>query len=742
MLENNPKHNFTIGIIDDVTNLSLPEYAFDLENKAIETIIYGFGSDGMVSASKDLLKIIHKTNESYVQGYFEYDSKKSGGVTISHLRVGDNPINEPYYVTHPSFVVVTKDIYFRMFDLLDNIKKEGILLINSSKDEQELLKLLPSKIKNIIKERNIKVYYIDAEKIASSHNLKGKISKIMEYLILNIMKIKNCKQSIENGIRISFKTKGEEVINNNIFAIADSLDNLNTLTIENVYEENTVKIINEDVIDLINRRHGYDIPVSKLLPFANGAFPNNTSKYEKRNISNLVPIWQKENCIQCGMCSLVCPHAVIRSILTDNDNGGIPLINSDNLRYQVKIIEADCTGCGLCVNICPGKMKQKALSMHTKINKDGIDFDKYPKLNHNVLKETIKGSQLETPLFAFSGACAGCGETPYIKLLTQIIGEKLVIANATGCSSIYGGSTPSSPYSIPWANSLFEDNAEFALGIYLSYEQKKHQIEHIMKESINSVDKDVQSLFKIWLDNQNDYQVTLNVKNSLSNKLIPNELKNLMDYIPARSVWAIGGDGWAYDIGYGGLDHTLHLNKNLKILVLDTEVYSNTGGQASKSSKMGSVAEFTNFGKRTIKKDLFKIATCIPNCYVASISLGANMQQAIKALNEAEKHDGPAIVIAYCPCIEQGIKTGMSTSIQEEKLSVECGYNILMRYDGQLHLDSKEPNFDKYDEFLDNEVRYNALKIKNPELAKKLLTVQKENAIKRYAMYKKISSSN
>ena len=376
--------------------------------------------------------------------------------------------------------------------------------------------------------------------------------------------------------------------------------------------------------------------------------------------------------------------------------------------------------------------------MIEKVEKTNIDFETIKSINP-LPKTTIKGVALERPLFAYSGACAGCGETPYIKLLTQLLGDKLVIANATGCSSIYGGSTPSTPYSIPWANSLFEDNAEFALGIHISYKQKRNRIRHIMKETIDSVDEEIKELFTSWLENENNFEITKNIKNKLENKLIPKELKDLIDYVPARTIWAIGGDGWAYDIGYGGLDHVLHSNENIKVLVLDTEVYSNTGGQASKSTKLGAVAEFANFGKRTAKKDLFKIASCIPNCYVASISLGSNMMQAIKAFNEAEAHDGPAIIIAYSPCIEQGIKTGMTTSSEEQKLAVDCGYTILMRYDGTYHIDSKEPDFTKYETFLNNEVRFNALKIKDEKLAQELFEEQKENAIKRYEYYKKIS---
>ena len=737
MLEENLKDNFTIGINDDVTNLSLKEEHIEIENNNKEIKVVGFGSDGMVSASKDLLKILHAKKDLYVQGYFEYDSKKSGGVTISHLRYGSDKINEPYYVTHPEITVVTKDIYFRMFDIISNLKENGTLLINTIKNEEELLKLLPTKVKNTIFKKNIKVYYIDAENIASKNNLKGKISKIMEVLILNLLHVEDATSMLEESIKKAFATKGEDIVNNNILAMHEAISNLKELKVTHEYDE-TISIVDDSIINMINERRGNEIPVSKLMDFACGRFPGSTTNNEKRNISNIVPRWIKENCIECGMCVLACPHAVNRAIANESDADGIPFIGKDGLKYSIKISEKDCTGCGVCASVCPGKMGKKALEMVEKTEKVGIDFDAIKSVNP-LPKTTIKSVALERPLFAYSGACAGCGETPYIKMLTQILGEKLVIANATGCSSIYGGSTPSTPYSIPWANSLFEDNAEFALGIHISYKQKRDRIKHIIKETINSVDEDIKELFTRWLENENDFEITKDVKEKLQDKLIPKELNDLIDYIPARTIWAIGGDGWAYDIGYGGLDHVLHSNENIKILVLDTEVYSNTGGQSSKSTKLGAVAEFANFGKRTVKKDLFKIASCIPNCYVASISLGANMMQAIKAFNEAEAHEGPAIIIAYSPCIEHGIKTGMTTSSEEQKLAVECGYTILMRYDGKYHIDSKEPDFSKYETFLDNEVRFNALKIKDKELASKLFESQKENAKNRYEYYKKIS---
>ena len=741
MLDGSLKENFTIGIIDDVTNLSLKKCHIDINNKTDEIKIIGFGSDGMVSASKDLIKIIAKNSDSYVQGYFEYDSKKSGGITVSNLRISDEEIDKPYYVTEPRIVVVTKDIYFRLFDVLSAIKDNGVLLINTNKDEKSLDKLLPNKVKKIIKDKKIKVFYIDADNIALDNGLKGKISKIMETLILNLVNIPNAKEIVKESVKKDFATKGKNVVDNNIKAIDLAIDSLKEL---NVSKPDDIPEDNKDlsVVEMINKRLGNQIPVSKLVPFKNGSFPWGLSQKEKRNISSIVPHWNKENCIQCGMCALACPHAVIRAVSSKDKEKGIPFIGQDGLYYEIVISEKDCTGCGVCANTCPGKGGQKALEMiqNDALKRPTIDFSKYS-CSNPLNKFTIKGSQFEKPHFEFSGACAGCGETPYIKLLTQLFGEKLVIANATGCSSIYGGSTPSTPYSIPWANSLFEDNAEFALGIHLSYKQKRERIASIMESSLPSVDKDVQVLFNKWLDNPFDLEITKEVKEGLKDKLIPKELIDLLDYVPARTVWAIGGDGWAYDIGYGGLDHVLHSNENVKVLVLDTEVYSNTGGQMSKSTKLGAVAQFANMGKKTAKKDLFRIASTIPNCYVASISLGANMMQAIKAFEEADKHDGPAIIIAYCPCVEHGIKTGMGCSSEEQKLAVECGYTLLMRYDGEYHLDSPKPNFEKYEEFLDNEVRFNALKLKNEKLAKEVLSIQKENAIKRFEYYNKIKNN-
>ncbi len=737
MLDSKLQNNFTIGINDDVTNLSLKEYDYQINLKAREIKIFGFGSDGMVSASKEILKIIAK-DDFYVQGYFEYDSKKSGGVTVSNLRFAKDKINAPYYVENPEIVVVTKEEYFHKFNILDNIKEGGILLINSTKEKSELNDFLPNNTKQIIKNKNIKVYFINASKIALESGIKDKINKIMEIIILNLLNIDDSLEKVSNLIKETFVTKGEDVINSNLKAINNATHNLQTLDVT-LNDKEDIKI-EDNVFAKINARLGNTLSVSELMPFRSGAFPADLTKYEKRGIAYQVPVWDPLKCIECGKCNIVCPHGVIRPLLL-KDKVGKDAIGVKDYNFYLAISEKDCTSCGLCIKNCP----TNALSFGNgnEENREIVDkyFDTYE--NPKALdKFNIKGASLEQSKFKFHGACAGCGETPYIKLLTQLFGDELVVANATGCSSIYGGSAPSTPYSIPWANSLFEDNAEFALGIHSSYKIKRDRIEEIMKSTLNTVSSDLKSIYQKWLDNREDATITREVAKLLEDKNIPKELEDLKEYIPSRVVWAFGGDGWAYDIGFGGLDHMLSQNENIKCLVLDTEVYSNTGGQASKSSKMGAVCEFADFGKKTYKKDLFRIAMSYPNCYVASISLGANIMHTIKIMKEAMEHKGPAIIIAYSPCVEHGIKTGMSCSISEEKLAVDVGYQLLMHYNPEeekLYMDSKEPEFNRYEEFLDNEVRFNAIKIKDKELADVLLTNQKENAIKRYNYYKKIS---
>ncbi len=741
MLNGQIKNNFTIGINDDVTNLSLPSNNYSLNLNYNEIRIYGFGSDGMVSTSKDIIKTIGTRSKKYVQAYDQYDSKKSGGVTICHLRVSDTPIHAPFYVTSPDIIVVTKQEYFHKFKMLSGIRKNGILIINTH--EQDLNSYLPNTIKKRIIDKNIKIYTIDADKIASDCGIKGKISKIMEMVILHILDFPNAQDVITKSIEEKFNNKGDAIIDANIKAISQALDNLQLYNQKLTINDEMPDKGEENIFTMIENMQGDTIPVSSLIPYRTGTFPGSLSRYEKRDISTYVPKWIKENCIECGQCALVCPHSVIRPFVTEDKSEGIPLLGNEKFNFTMQVSERDCTSCGLCIKTCP----HQALEFGLKDEKTYLQAEEYFAHHHNpeeiFPKFTPKGSQFNSPKFEFSGACAGCGEAPYIKLLTQLFGDELVIANATGCSSIYGGSVPNTPYAIPWANSLFEDNAEFGYGMLLSYKNMRHRIADIMQNNLSNVDSKTQELFTLWLQNQEDFKITYDIKNKLDRKSIPEELNNLIDYIPARSVWAIGGDGWAYDIGFGGIDHVLSSNEHIRILVLDTEVYSNTGGQSSKSTQLGAIAEFAGNGKKTIKKDLFKIAMSYPNCYVANISLGANFMQSITAFKEANENDGPSIIIAYCPCVEQGIKGGMCNSREEESLAVQCGYINLLRYkpnEEKLYIDNSEPDFNKYHDFLMNEVRYNSLYKKNQEAAEIILENQKEEAKKRYAYYQNLAN--
>ena len=727
MLETDLKDNFTIGINDDLNNTTLKNYNFNLELNCDEIKIYGYGSDGSVGASKDLLKIIGE--EKYVQGYFEYDSKKSGGLTISHIRLSDKKIEAPFYVTKPNIIVVTKENYLNKYDILEYSNYNSILIINSDKPDTVLNNLISNTTKKIIKDKNIKVFKIDANKIARESGIPGRIGIIIEKIILENLNIDNYKTKLIDLINKRFSVKGNEVVNSNIKAIEST--NLELVNIDENYKEE--ELTEKSIIEKINCGKGDSLSTSDIIELSTGILKGGNTKYEKRALSPLAVNWISENCIQCGMCSIVCPHAVIRPIVGGPDElEHIKCFGTDE-NYSVIISKEDCTGCGLCTSICPGKLGKSALKLSENNKTTELEKEIF---NNHINKTTlpitsIKGSQFQKSLFEFSGACAGCGETPYIKLLTQLFGHELIIANATGCSSIYGASCPSTPYNIPWANSLFEDNAEFGLGMLKSYEQKRKEIEEIMsKEPENP-------LYKEWLENKNNYKITSVIKSKLEQT---NFNKDLLNYISKRSIWCIGGDGWAYDIGFNGIDHVLSSNENINILVLDTEVYSNTGGQSSKSTKLGAVAKFATNGKHNYKKDLFKIATTYENVYVASISLKANPMQAIKAFKEAEEHNGPSIIIAYAPCIEHGINGGLINSIEEEKKSVECGYNILMRYkDNKIIIDSKEPDFDKYESYLNNEVRYNSLKKKNIKEAQELLELQKNNAIKRYEYFKNLT---
>lgn len=749
------KNHFTLGIIDDVTHTNLETKDYNIDEKWKEIKIFGFGSDGMVSASKNILKVIGSKDGNYVQGYFEYDSKKSGGVTISHLRIDDKVINAPYYLTNPNLIVVSKDTYLQKYDCLENIRNKGIFLLNSNKTDEELNEFIPNKVKEILKEKNIKFYVTNAEELADKYNLKGKINNIMSLYILKMLGASGADLvAFKENIKSLYTGKGKEIVERNLSALDESIDFLReidpltfTPSKETTGKENST--LNEMLV-----RRGNMLSVSAFIDHADGTYEGGTSASDKRKVSSKVPKWCKENCIECNQCAFICPHAVIKPFaLTEKDlneniiskEDTIPLIGEDSKSFFLGINTDNCTGCGLCEKICPGKNGEKAIIM----DKPDDEQDKVcdyllnnTQNNTEFSKYSIKGLGFTKPVFEFPGACAGCGETIYLRTLTEMYGNEIVIANATGCSSIYGASLPCTPYKIPWISSLFEDNAEFGLGIHTSYKTARNRIKEIMIETKDEVDKETKAIFKTWIDNMEDSKITLEIKEQLKKKNIREDLKELLDYIPSRTVWIVGGDGWAYDIGYGGLDHVLRTNENIKVLVLDTEVYSNTGGQTSKSTRVGAVAEFSSLGKLKPKKDLFQIAMNIPNVYVASISAGANQMQTIKAFKEAQEHNGPSVIIAYSPCIAHGIKGGLSNSIDEQKLLVESGYNILMRYNPEnmkLNIDSKTPNFGLYETVFAKEMRYKNLELINEKDYERLYNENMHQAKERYEYYEKLS---
>ncbi len=744
-LDNEMKNNFTIGIEDDVTNLSLKIDNYKINKTSYEMLIYGYGSDGMVSTSKDILKIVGDNTKKYVQGYFQYDSKKSGGVTRSHIRFNQNPIRSTYYVDNPDFIVVSKDTYLYKYDILDNIKEKGILLLNTSLSYDNLVKTLPNKVKYLLAKKEIAVYTIDAYELTSSLGLKNKINTCMEVCIFHIINILNINKVInimkENNNQ-RFKTKGKKIIDINNQIIDNSLKYLKKqevdpswITLE--YLENTQLTFNET----INKLKGDSLPVSSFTQIPSGIFQGGTTKEEKRNIAENIPCWIKENCIECNRCAFTCPHGVIRPFLLDKEENKvetIPSIMPKDVAFTIGINYEECTGCGLCATECPGKNGQKALEMIPN-KRDDEEFEYL--LKHNINEKynstllTSKNISLKNPKFEYSGACAGCGETPYLTNLTRVFNDNLIIANATGCSSIYGSSVPSFPYTVPWASSLFEDNAEYGYGILNGINITRNKIKKYMEEYPHN------KTFKKWLNNMNDYNICKEVYKEIDYKKHP-YLLEMQAYIIPKSMWIVGGDGFAYDIGYDGIDHVLSKKDNINIMVLDTEVYSNTGGQSSKSTQLGAVASFASNGKDNYKKDLARIAMCYPHVYVATTNIGYNKEQYLKVLKEANDYNGPSLVICYCPCIEHGIKKGMNYSIENAHLATDSGYFITFRYNpdtNKLILDSKEPNFDKYEDFLMTENRFASLKNTNSKEADIILEKQKEWAQKRYNYYKKIS---
>lgn len=747
---NEPVNNFTIGITDDVTKHSLQ--SIDIETKkSHEWLFYGYGSDGMVSASKSIIKLIGDNTDNYVQGYFQYDSKKSGGVTCSHLRFSDEKIRAPYYVSKPSLFVVTKDSYLEEYDLIDDIEDGATVIINSIHTEEEINRMINYHLKKILLKKNAHVYLINAYDLASKVGLKGKISTIMESAIMyltDIVPYSLALSKMEESIKKKFSKKGEDVVNANIEAIKLAEENVHEIKLDTKAFKDEEKELS--VVETIMKRKGDTLKTSDFVKRADGVFESGTSAIEKRYISSIAPDWISMNCSNCNQCSLYCPHGVIRPFLLDEEEyENCPRSIKErcvkaigmNYYYIVSASVADCTGCGVCAKICPGIRGNKALVMDKL---DPNEQEVFDYLDKNISTKdlgnifTVKNSQFNKPKFAFSGACAGCGEPAYIKLLTQLFGEHLIISNATGCSSIYGGSAPTTPYTIPWASSLFEDNAEYGYGMLIANNMMQTKIAHIMEKNLDSENGD---LFEKWLSNPNSYENTKEVYDNLTDN-IPEELVPLKDYITMRNIWCIGGDGWAYDIGFSGIDHVLASNDNIKILVLDSQVYSNTGGQSSKASPKGAIASFASSGKNTNKKDLARIAMSYPDAYVAQVSLGANPMQTIKAFKEANEYNGPAIVIAYTPCISHGIKGGMERSVEMEKLATSSGYFLTFRRHPKegFTLDSKNVDFELYEDFLNSQTRYNMLKTINPQMASNLLQANKDNAIRTFNYYEKLNN--
>lgn len=787
-------NSFTIGINDDVTHLSLPvTKEINVSGEGVsELIFYGLGSDGTVGANKSTIKLIGDNTDFQAQAYFAYDSKKSGGVTRSHLRFARREIRSTYLVSHAGFVSCSLDTYLEKYDMLSSLKTNGTFLLNTNKPLNELLEFIPNSVKAALAKKNAKFFIIDAITLAHEIGLGNRTNTIMQsaFFKLNeqIMPYEQAQDLMKKYAYKSYIKKGQAIVDMNYKAIEIGASGLVEVKVDpewaNLKPETKQQVEQlpefvKNIANPVNEIKGYDLPVSAFLDYVDGTMENGAAAFEKRSISPFVPVWNQDNCIQCNQCSFVCPHAVIRPFLATEEELANAPENTvtlkangkglEGLTYSIQISAEDCTGCGNCVNICPGKKGEKALAMSgldEVIHNGKAKVSRYFFDNVSEKKDLVditanpKNSQFAQPLFEFSGACAGCGETPYIKLVTQLFGDRMVIANATGCSSIYGGSFPATPYTKnkdghgpAWANSLFEDNAEFGFGMRMASETLRNRIGVAMEKGLQSEETstEVKELFTKWLENRDNGQVTKQVKKELMplikdvNADFAKEIRDLESHITKRSQWIFGGDGWAYDIGYGGLDHVIANNEDVNILVLDTEVYSNTGGQSSKSSQTGSIAKFTAAGKKGKKKDLAAIAMSYGHVYVAQISHGASQAQMLKAIKEAESYNGPSIIIAYSPCIAHGIINGMGRSQEQAKLAVECGYWTTFRYDPRLLeqgknpfvIDSKEPQWDKYEDHLMSETRYAQLKKINPDQANELLKLNKTEAQRRYKMYQR-----
>jgi pyruvate-ferredoxin/flavodoxin oxidoreductase len=786
-----PRNHFTVGIVDDITFTSLPlkeEISLGGEG-IIEAKFYGLGADGTVGANKNSIKIIGDNTNKYCQAYFAYDSKKSGGFTCSHLRFGDSPIRSTYLVTTPNFVACHVQAYLNLYDVTKGLKKNGTFLLNTIWNAEEVKKHLPTKIKKYLAANNIKFYIIDATNIAEEIGLGNRTNTILQsafFKISNVVPYELAVEKMKYAINKSYGKKGESIVNKN-YAAVDRGGEYSKVEVPaewaNLVDDNEVSTqivpaFIQDVVHTINAQAGDDLPVSAFKGREDGTWDQGTSKYEKRGVAASVPVWNMNNCIQCNQCAYVCPHAAIRPFVLDEaEQAKAPfkeMLKANGksftgMTFRIQVDVLDCMGCNNCVDVCPGNKGEKALTLvpiETQYpNQDNWDFcsTEVKTKQHLVdVKANVKNSQLATPLFEFSGACAGCGETPYVKLVTQLFGENQMVSNATGCSSIYSASAPSTPYTTndeghgpAWANSLFEDNAEFGLGMVFATDNMRKRLVRIMNEAQTSdcCSDELKGLFVEWIANCEN----TNLSKELAAKIKPlvsactckhcNEIAELSQYLTKKSQWIIGGDGWAYDIGFGGLDHVLASGKNVNILVLDTEVYSNTGGQASKSTPVGAVAKFAASGKRVRKKDLGMIAATYGYVYVAQVAMGANQGQTLKALREAEAFDGPSIVIAYSPCISHGLLAGMGKAQDEQSRAVECGYWHLYRFNPDLEaegknpmiLDSKEPQWDKFQDFLKGEVRYTSLMKQFPVEAEELFIAAQNNAKWRYEGYKRLA---
>ena len=786
-----PKNGFTVGIVDDVTFKSLPvkEEISIVKPGTTECKFFGLGSDGTVGANKNTIKIIGTHTDLYSQAYFDYDSKKSGGYTCSHLRFGKEPIKAPYLVSTPDFVACHVPSYLEKYDVLKGIKDGGSLLLNSLWDEEETLKRIPNNVKGIIARKHVSLYIINATKIAAEIGLGGRTNTILQsafFRITGIIPAEDAVKYMKDAALKSYGKKGENIVNMNYAAI-DRGGEYTKVEVPAEWADINAKFVNpnanrlapefvKNIADIVNSQCGDTLPVSAFLPYQDGTMPAGTAAFEKRGVAVSVPVWDAEKCIQCNSCAFVCPHAAIRPfLLTDEEAAAAPAgtkiaqgkANLKDYKYALAISVADCTGCGNCVDVCLAK--EKALSMADYQDNKGEQAS-FDWLNAKVgykevldKKSNMKAAQFAQPLFEFSGACAGCGETPYIKNITQLFGDHMMIANATGCSSIYGASFPASPYCTDakghgpaWQNSLFEDFCEFGLGMHLGSDRIRETVASLMQKGLECecCSDEMKSLFSKWLENRNDYAITREVADRLTPLMEAcgcdtcKSLLQIKSFIPARSQWIFGGDGASYDIGYGGLDHVLASGENVNILVLDTEVYSNTGGQSSKATPAGAIAKFAASGKKIRKKDLGMMAMSYGYVYVAQVAMGASPVQYMNAIKEAEAYDGPSLIIAYAPCINHGLKAGMGLSQKEEKLAVECGYWHLYRFNPALEeqgknpftLDSKEPDWTKFQGFLKGEVRFASLYKLFPDRAEELLQKTEEFAKVRLNTYKRLAA--